>query len=891
MPLDPGLRLGPYEIIEPLGAGGMGEVYRAKDTRLDRSVAVKILPGHLSLNPELRQRFDREARAISSLTHPHICALYDVGHEDGTDFLVMEYLEGQTLADRLLTGPLPLEDVLRIGRQIAEALAAAHRSGVVHRDLKPGNVMLTRSGVKLLDFGLAKTGAEAATPASSLTMKADSGHPHTPLTAEGTILGTFQYMAPEQLEGAESDARTDIFALGAVLYEMLTGRRAFEGKSQASLIASIMSASPAPISQVVPLTPPALDRVVRTCLKKDPEERWQTAHDVALQLEWIAEGGSAAGIPKPVAHRRRRRERIAWGLVAVLGAALVVSAGWYALNRPAEPARHMLRYQVPVPDGVSAVDSPKLSPDGRYMAFNATDTTGKAMLWVQPLNSLTAHPLPGTEGARRAIWSPDSRSVAFFSDGRLRRVDIAGGPAQILCEAASGADGAWSPEGVIIFDGNASDSLRRVPDTGGIPEAASVLNHAEHEQAHAWPYFLPDGKHFLFQVQYSDNQPNVIRVGELGSFETRTLERTDSRMEYARPGYILWVQDRTLLARKFDPGSRKFTGEPFPVLESIGGGTLGLAQFSTSSDGLLAYREQARSNDELVMLDRTGHASVLPFGAAQFGDPAFSPDGHRVAVQITDPGSGTADLWVLDLDRTTRTRLTLVPADDGCGIWSPDGRRLAFCSDRDGQYDIYVKPADGTGNATLVFKSANYKEPCSWSPDGKYILFHTLDPKTRWDVLAVPAAGGDTMMVAGGEFTQGKPAVSPDGRWVAYQSHETRQMQVYVQAFPKPSGKWQVSIDGGTEPFWTENGREICFLSHDRDLMTVDVSAEDGGGLRTGTPVRRFRIPVSSDTATRNRWCPDAAGDRFLAVSPSNAAGLPPTMIMVDWVSELTRRR
>ncbi len=890
MPLGPGLRLGPYEILEPLGAGGMGEVYRAKDTRLDRLVAIKVLPGHLSADPALRERFDREARAISSLSHPHICALHDVGHQDGVDFLVMEFLDGQTLADRLSGGPLPLEETLRVGRQIAEALAAAHRAGVVHRDLKPGNVMLTRDGVKLLDFGLAKMGVESATPASSLTMRTQSSH-KTPLTAEGTILGTFQYMAPEQLEGEEADTRTDIFALGAVLYEMLTGRRAFEGKSQASLIASIMSANPAPISQLVPLTPPALDRVVRTCLKKNPDERWQTAHDVALQLEWIAEGGSAAGLPAPVAHRRRSRERAAWGIAAVLGLALAAAVSWYALNRPVEPARHMLRYQVPVPAGVSAVNSPKLSPDGRYMAFNATDTTGKAMLWVQPLNALTANPLPGTEGARRAIWSPDSRSVAFFAQGKLRRVDIAGGPAQILCEAATGADGAWSPQGVILFDGNASDSLRRVPDTGGIPEAATVLDHADHEQADAWPYFLPDGKHFLFQVQYSDNRPAAIKVGELGSFKAKDLEKTDSRMEYVPPGYILWVQDRTLLAREFDAGSLKFTGAPFPVLESIGSGSLGLAQFSTSRDGMLAYRQQYQSNDHLVLVDRTGHVSTLSFGVAHFGDPALSPDGHRVAVEMTDPGNGMNDLWILDLDRGTRTRLTLDPGDDVVGVWSPDGRQVAFASNRGGQYDIYVKAADGTGSATPVFQSGNYKEPCSWSPDGKYILFHTLDPKTRWDVLAVPAAGGDSIVVAGGAFSQGKPAVSPDGRWLAYQSNETGKAQIYVQALPRASGKWQVSIDGGTEPFWTEHGREICYLDAERYLMTVEVTVDTGGGVRTGAPVRRFRMPVSSDNATRNRWCPAAAGDRFLAVSPNSSAELPPTTIMVNWVDELTRRR
>ncbi|HEY6147167.1 MAG TPA: protein kinase, partial [Thermoanaerobaculia bacterium] len=456
MSLSSGSRLGPYQIVEAIGAGGMGEVYKALDTRLERTVAIKVVPDHLSKDEDVRQRFEREAKTISSLSHPHICALYDVGSQDGVEFLVMEFLEGETLTDRLSKGPLPVEQLLRYAIEIADALEKAHRQGIIHRDLKPANVMLTKSGVKLLDFGLAKAVA-AVTPNSSMTALPTVA-PN--LTQAGTILGTFQYMSPEQLEGKEADARSDIFALGSVLYEMATGRKAFEGKSQASLIGSILRDEPAPISVVQPMTPPALDRVVKTCLAKDPEDRWQTARDVLLQLKWIQEGGSLAGLPAPVAARRRNRERIAWAVAAVLALATAAFAfGW--VRRAPAPLR-TVRFEIPPPADITAIDTPRISPDGRLIAFNAIDTSGKPRIWIRSLNALEACPLEGTEGTTRPFWSPDGRFIGFFADGKLKKIDVGGGPAQKICDAPTGADGTWSPEGVILFDGRPNDPINRV---------------------------------------------------------------------------------------------------------------------------------------------------------------------------------------------------------------------------------------------------------------------------------------------------------------------------------------------------------------------------------------------------------------------------------------------
>jgi eukaryotic-like serine/threonine-protein kinase len=500
MGLFSGTKLGPYEIIAPVGAGGMGEVYRARDTRLDRIVAVKIVPSHLSKNPEARQRFEREARAISGLSHPNICTLFDVGHQDGIDFLVMEFLEGETLGNRLLKGPLATEKLLKYGPEICAGLESAHRSGVVHRDLKPSNIMLTKTGVKLMDFGLAKSAQSPAPQPSSLTASLNASDDQ-PLTAEGTLVGTFQYMSPEQVEGKEADSRSDIFALGAVLYEMATGKRAFEGQTTASVIAAVMASEPKPISAVQPLSPPALDRVIRTCLAKDSDQRFQNVHDISLQLKWIAEGGSQAGVPAPVSLRRKTREYLAWGLAAVVLFATLALGFVYFRN--STPEAHTMRFTIPPPDNAAftvlgTFGAPQLSPDGRSVAFVA-GSGGVTQLWVRPLASFRPYVLAGTEGAHAVFWSPDGRNLAFFAQGKLKRIAISGGPAVSVCDVDQGRGGSWNRQDTVIF-AKFPGGIYQVPASGGQPKQVTRLDASRGETSHRWPFFFPDGNHFFYMA-------------------------------------------------------------------------------------------------------------------------------------------------------------------------------------------------------------------------------------------------------------------------------------------------------------------------------------------------------------------------------------------------------
>ena len=559
MPILPGRRLGPYEILSAIGAGGMGEVYKARDTRLDRIVAIKVLPTHLADRPELRGRFEREAKTIASLNHPHICTLYDTGHQDEIDFLVMEYLEGETLAQRLVKGSLPMEQVLRYAIEISDALDKAHRKGVTHRDLKPGNIMLTKTGTKLLDFGLAKLKQEvvpANVPLSDLPTAKD------PLTAQGTLLGTLQYMAPEQLEGKEVDARTDIFAFGASVYEMATGKRAFEGKSQASLIAKILEIDPPPISSLQPMTPPALDRVVKRCLAKEPEMRWQTASDLCEELKWIAEGGSRTGMPAPVVAQRKIRERVAWAVAVIAVVAALALASPFFRRSSDEPRVLKIAVLPPEKTTFSVRSLPAVSPDGRRLAFVLT-AGGKDELWVRDLDSLAARALTGTDGASYPFWSPDSRTIAFFADQKLKKTEVAGGPALTLCDAINGRGGTWNNDGVILF-GVFGGSIFRVSAAGGIATALTAPDKASGETDHRVPWFLPDGRHFLYTATNRDPEKVVIYAGDLDSKNRKLVVAGNSNAVYSPPGYLLFVRERTLMVQPFDVGKLETTGDRGP---------------------------------------------------------------------------------------------------------------------------------------------------------------------------------------------------------------------------------------------------------------------------------------------------------------------------------------
>jgi Tol biopolymer transport system component/tRNA A-37 threonylcarbamoyl transferase component Bud32 len=883
MTLDKGTRLGPYEIVEAVGAGGMGEVYRAHDTRLDRTVAIKVLAEHMAADPDLRLRLEREAKAVSSLSHPHVCALYDVGHEDGVDYLVMEFLDGESMAQRLAKGPLPIEELLRIATQIADALEKAHRSGIIHRDLKPANVMLTREGAKLLDFGLAKARPPLSASGADLTASPTESQP---LTAAGTVLGTYQYMAPEQLECKEIDARTDIFALGAVLYEMATGRRAFSGSSAASLIAGIMHGQPQPASQVRPMTPPALDRVIKTCLAKDPDDRWQTAHDVKLQLQWIAEGGSVAGVPAPVAARRRSRERLAWAAAAAAALVAVLATVGYLRRAPAP--LQVTRFQVAAPSDLDVVGSPRISPDGRMLAFQGTDSTGESRLWVHPLDSLEAHPLLGTEGMEyRPIWSPDSRHLAFFADGRLKRIAVEGGQVQIICDVDSGADGSWSEHGDILYDGADNDPIQRVDAGGGIPRPAVPVDTEAGETAVGWPEFLPDGRLFLY-VLWAENANPRLMLGELDSDEVTYLMDVDARVQYAEPGYLIYVRDDTLVVQRFDARAGQIAGDPRPLAQPMTIDEVGLAHFAAARNGTLVYRADGTAIRQLVWRDRSGRELGSVGTPAAYGEMWLSPDGNRVVVTSGEAGGGDAeDLWIHDLERGVASRLTFDPASDIAPVWSPDGSRIAFSSMRrtGATYDLYLQDTTGAGSATELLAGDQQLIAADWSSDGRYLICSVYDAGTSWDVWVVSVDGSDgAIPVVATEFAESRPSFSPDGTWIAYQSNESDQWEIYVREFPGPGGRWQVSTNGGTDPHWSHDGREIFYLDADEQLTSVAVRTTPD--FRAELPQTLFDAQVFPGTF-RSRYTVSADGERFLLLSRTETQTYPPLTVVMNWTAAL----
>jgi len=884
MALEAGSRLGPYEILSALGAGGMGEVYKARDTRLGRDVAVKVLPPHLSGNAEFKQRFELEARAISALTHPHICTLYDVGHQDGVDFLVMELLEGESLLDRLGRGALPMEQVLRYGIEIADALDKAHRSGIVHRDLKPGNVMLTKSGVKLLDFGLAKlreaSGGAISSGASRLATQEQRS---APLTERGTVLGTYQYMSPEQIEGVEADARSDIFAFGTVLYEMATGRKAFSGKSQASLMGSILRDEPPAISEVAPMTPPAFSRVVKTCLAKDPEDRFQTAHDVRLQLQWVAEGGSQAGLPAPVVARRKNREKLAWAVAAVaLAAATVLAVGFV---RRAPGRTRSVRFEIATPSEVVSIDTPRISPDGKYLAFNATDSSGKARIWIRALNAFSAQPLAGSEGTTRPFWSPDSRFLGFFAEGKLKKIEVSGGPAQKICDAPRGADGSWSPEGVILFDGTSIDPIYRVSASGGVPVVAVKPDEGRKETQVAWPDFLPDGKHFLYLASGRKPEENAYRIGSLDSKESRPLMPAQTLVTYAPPGYLLFVRDKTLVAQRFDPKALKTVGEPVPLAEQIGTNSVGLARFSVSHEGTLAYRT-GESGSRLLWVDRAGKEVETAGDPGELGNPALSARGDRLAFNLIDARSGKSSIWIRDLARGVSSRFSFGTTDERIPVWSPDGSRVVFSVDRESAWDLFEKSAAGEGEPKELLKTNEWTFASDWSRDGRYIAFSSRGKETNWDIWMLPTFGDKKPIpfVKTG-FVEAGAFFSPDGRYVAYQSNESGRSEIYVRSFLGPGGKWQVSTAGGSDPSWRADGKEIFYRAADQKLMGVEVAT--GQGFQAGTPKPLFPATVQAGAA-RNKYLPAPDGQRFLLVAPLGREAMTPTSVVLNWSAELT---
>jgi Tol biopolymer transport system component len=897
MALTSGTRLGPYEVLSVLGAGGMGEVYKARDTRLDRVVAVKVLSAQFAADPQFRERFEREARAVSALDHPNICALYDVGEAPAISdqppatirFLVMQYLDGETLADRLKKGALPLNQALRFAIEIADALDKAHRVGIVHRDLKPGNIMLTKAGTKLLDFGLAKT----VTPAgggAGLSML-----PTTPpgLTAQGTIIGTFQYMAPEQLEGEEADARTDIFAFGAVVYEMVTGKKAFEGKSPASLITAIMGSEPPPMANLQPVTPSLLDHMVRRCLAKDRDDRWQSASDVMRELRWLTEAGSSVSVPAgAVAVHAQRSPKVGYGWIVaaiLLLTSLGLGAAMYLRRTPVD--QKVYRSTILTSTGLTgpAFARLSLSPDGRRLAYVAPDAGGRVLLWVRQLDGLTAQPLAGTDDATAPFWSPDSRFIGFIAGGKLKKIEASGGPALTLCDAPAPLTGTWNQDDVILFP--SGGALNRVPASGGTPTPATALDTKAGEARHVSAWFLPDGRHFLFTAQGSANAVGVY-VGSLDSAARTRLLDLNTSVRYA-DGYLLFLQDGTLMARSFDVNRLTFSGDAMPLAEQINGPRTGAATgvFAVSQTGVLVFQEAGQSGGDarLVWVDRTGTQVAALGDPGQYGDLELSPDGQRLAVSLPDPAQGNQgrDLWIVDVARGLRTRFTFDPSTEISPIWSSDGSRIVYSSNRKGTADLYQKPSNGSGSDEALLTTGDNKVAGSWSADGRFVLFTNL------------VMGGDlwTMHLIGDKkaipflqtrFNEANGRFSPDGRWVAYQSNESGRAEVYVAPFPGPGGKWQVSTGGGILPRWRRDGKELFFaVPTGAMMMTASVNGE-GTAFQVGAVQALFQVRSGGP---RYFYDVSADGQRFLlnALPEQATAAAAPLTLVVNWTAGLKK--
>jgi eukaryotic-like serine/threonine-protein kinase len=892
MTISAGTRLGPYEILAPLGAGGMGEVYRARDTRLDRTVAVKVLPAHLSVSPEVRQRFEREAKTISQLSHPHICALYDVGREGETEYLVMEYLEGETLAERLVKGPLPLEQVLRHGIEIADALDKAHRQGIVHRDLKPGNVMLTKSGVKLMDFGLAKVFA----PVSSASLLTALPTQAPALTAEGTLLGTLQYMAPEQLEGKEADARSDIFAFGGVLYEMATGSKAFSGASQASLISAIMSSEPPSLSTHQPMTPPALDRIVRTCLAKDPEDRWQTARDMALQLRWLLEAGSHPEIAARAAARRGVRQAIPWA-IAGLSLALLLAI-LLGSRRQAEPPRTVRSFILPPAKNVfhfagEANAGPVMvSPDGRRLAFVADDQDGTTQLWVQPLDALEAFPIPRTENAYFPFWSPDSRFLGFFANGRLKTVEASDSPAlpRVVADIFEARGGSWSADGTILYSPGQGAPLYRVSSSGGKPAAATRLDEKGEERAHRWPLFLPDGRRFLYSSGFAEAGRNRIYAGSLDSDEKTFVLDADSNMAFAS-GHLLFRRGDRLFAVRFDPKTLAIAGEPLPVAERVEYFAPHGGSIFSASGSLLAYSAQGEGGlSRFVWLDRTGKEVGTVGPPADYVNARLSPDGARVALSFAGTRSAARPkLWIYEVSRGTGTQLTYGTFVDLWTVWSPDGDRVVFASSRKGQWNLYEIGLREKEGERLLLGSGNPKFPNGISRDGRFLLYEEFDHRTNRDIKVLPLVGDrQPRAFVATPFDERSAQFSPDGRWVAYVSDEPGRAEVYLAAFPE-GARIRVSTEGGSQPKWSADGRELFYIAPGRKLTAVGVETR-GAEPVLGQPRTLFQMPplARGGTAYGRPTKYDVSPDgRFLVHSRLTEQAPLPITLVLNWTADL----
>jgi eukaryotic-like serine/threonine-protein kinase len=898
MTLSPGSRLAHYDIVAVLGVGGMGAVYRARDSKLNRDVAIKVLLATVADDADRLARFGREAQVLASLNHPNIAAIYGIEetNPDGPAeaprdmALVMELVEGPTLADRLATGALPVDEALAIARQIAEALLAAHEAGIVHRDLKPANIKVRDDGtVKVLDFGLAKAldpvGASSATAMNSPTLSVHA-------TQMGLVLGTAAYMAPEQARGRAVDRRADIWAFGVVLFEMLTGRRAFEGDDISITLAAVLKDQVAWKALPADLPTP-LRRLLRRCLEKDPRRRLSSIGDARLEMDDVGAAPleeASASAPPVVNAQPAPRSRAPW-MVAALSivvaiAAVVLWAPWRAEVDPPKVSFELLEgLQGGLLTDISRQIA--LSPDGRHLVARVSDPSGNR-LWLRPLDRLNGTVMPGTDNAAFPFWSPDGRQVGFFANNKLRIVDALGGSPQTVADAVSGRGGTWNDDGVILFAPDMEGGLVRMAASGGVPAPVTELDRSRGETAHRYPRFLPDGERFIYLIQSTQPENSGIYVGSLGSKEKKYLVAASTAAEFTSPDVLLFLREATLMAQRIDLATMALSGDAIQVAEAIDRDSgLGNSGIAVSQNGVLAYRGGGASGERyLTWIDRTGKAEGTVGQSRRYENPRLSPDGTLLAVFRTEGGG---DIWIDDLARGSSTRLTFDPSVDNVPVWSPDGRRIAFMSNRDGGvFNLYVKDADGTGADELLLKTPHNKTINDWSADGQYILYSEDDPATKEDLWVLPlAAGAKPTRVVATSFSETAGSFSPDGRWIAYASNESGPRQVFVQRFPAARGKWQVSTSAGNNnyPRWRPDGKEL-FFDNGGTMLSVDLAGTvPGGAFKSGVPQRLFQ---GLQSLPPHNYDVDPGGRRFLVVTSRAVQYRPaPIVVVLNWMTGL----
>ena len=884
MSLQAGTRLGRYEIRSKIGEGGMGEVYRAFDPKINREVAIKILPPALSADKDRLARFEQEAQAAGALNHPNILVIHHIDTHDGAPYIVSELLEGETLRERAGGAALSHRKAIDFALQIAHGLAAAHEKGIVHRDLKPENVFITKEGrIKILDFGLAK-----------LTTASDGSQSQTEIptrrvdTNPGVVMGTIGYMSPEQVRGKPADHRSDIFSFGAILYEMLSGRRAFRGESTADTMSAILREDPPDLSDTNKLINPALERVVNHCLEKNPEERFNSARDLAFAIEALSGStniSSSTVVSELPAKRRKLRELLPWAVAGLFLLAAITFAVLYFRRAPANDDRSV-RFLVTIPEQTTEIATPVISPDGRTIAFLA-NSDGKRFLYVRPLDSVTSHRLNGTADAYMPFWSPDSRYLAFFSDNQLKKIEVSGGPAQTLCEARSATGGAWNRDGLIIF-GLENSGTYRVPAAGGSPTLFLKLDESRKEAMQPFPYFLPDGRNFLYQSWNNRPEDATIYVASIDGGDRKALIKNDSNAAYISPGYLLFARNTTLMAQAFDAAKLELSGEPFPVVEQVAYSVAtGYSNFSVSENGTLVFWNGSPSNRQLRWFDLTGKQLSVVGEPGQYNDVVLSPDEKRAALQRSD--NTNSDIWLMDLVRGVPVRFTFNAELDDDPAWSPDGNSIVFNSGRGGVRGLYRKASSGAGEEQLLVKADVQTNGIDWSPDGKFIVFESSDPTKGTDLWVVPLFGDmKPYVILQTEFNEWHGRFSPDGAWLAYVSNESGRNEVYVQSFPPSGGKWQVSTTGGAQPRWRPDGKELFYLTPDRKLVAVEVKPRPAA-FEVGAPRLLFQTTVQRYEAP-NRYAVSRDGRRFLINSAVEETNQTLTVVL-NWTAELKRQR